>query len=60
MTYDFAPLFLCTAIGFDRPARLVDTLPQDATGYPPYNIEKTGEVLLSSHACGRRLRRQRY
>jgi molecular chaperone IbpA len=42
MTYDFAPLFR-TAIGFDRLARLVDTLPQDATGYPPYNIEKTGE-----------------
>jgi molecular chaperone IbpA len=42
MTYDFAPLFR-TAIGFDRLARLVDTLPQDATTYPPYNIEKTGE-----------------
>ncbi|HYP63001.1 MAG TPA: Hsp20 family protein [Acidocella sp.] len=41
MTYDFAPLFR-TAIGFDRLARLVDTVPQDATGYPPYNIEKTG------------------
>jgi molecular chaperone IbpA len=42
MTYDFAPLFR-TAIGFDRLARLVDTLPQDAAGYPPYNIEKSGE-----------------
>jgi molecular chaperone IbpA len=42
MTYDFAPLFR-TAIGFDRLARLVDTLPQDAAAYPPYNIEKTGE-----------------
>jgi molecular chaperone IbpA len=42
MTYDFAPLFR-TAIGFDRLARLVDTLPQDAATYPPYNIEKTGE-----------------
>jgi molecular chaperone IbpA len=42
MTYDFAPLFR-TAIGFDRLARLVDTLPQEATSYPPYNIEKTGE-----------------
>lgn len=42
MTYDFTPLFR-TAIGFDRLARLVDTLPQDATGYPPYNIEKTAE-----------------
>jgi molecular chaperone IbpA len=42
MTYDFTPLFR-TAIGFDRLARLVDTLPQDAVTYPPYNIEKTGE-----------------
>jgi len=42
MAYDFAPLFR-TAIGFDRLARLVDTLPQDAASYPPYNIEKTGE-----------------
>lgn len=42
MSYDFAPLFR-TAVGFDRLARLVDTLPQDANGYPPYNIEKTGE-----------------
>lgn len=44
MTYDFAPLFR-TAIGFDRLARLVDTassVPVGA-GYPPYNIEKTGE-----------------
>jgi molecular chaperone IbpA len=42
MSYDFAPLFR-TAVGFDRLARLVDTLPQDAAGYPPYNIEKTAE-----------------
>ena len=42
MTYDFAPLFRA-AIGFDRLARLADTLPQDAVNYPPYNIEKTGE-----------------
>lgn len=42
MTYDFAPLFR-TAIGFDRLARLADALPQDPSGYPPYNIEKTGE-----------------
>jgi molecular chaperone IbpA len=41
MSYDFAPLFR-TAVGFDRLARLVETLPQDSTGYPPYNIEKTG------------------
>ncbi len=42
MAYDFSPLFR-TAIGFDRLARLVDTLPQDAVSYPPYNIEKTGD-----------------
>ena len=42
MTYDFAPLFR-TAVGFDRLARLVDTLPQEVASYPPYNIEKIGE-----------------
>jgi molecular chaperone IbpA len=42
MSYDFAPLFR-TAVGFDRLARLADSLPQDSTSYPPYNIEKTGE-----------------
>lgn len=42
MTTDFAPLFR-TAIGFDRLARLADTLPHDASSFPPYNIEKTGE-----------------
>ena len=43
-TVDFAPLFR-TAIGFDRLARLVDTAASapDAQGYPPYNIEKTGD-----------------
>jgi molecular chaperone IbpA len=42
MAYDLSPLFR-TAIGFDRLARLVDTLPQDAVSYPPYNIERTGD-----------------
>ena len=43
-TVDFAPLFR-TAIGFDRLARLVDSAAaaQDSQGYPPYNIEKTGD-----------------
>lgn len=43
-TLDFTPLFR-TAIGFDRLARLMDTAAAspDASGYPPYNIEKTGE-----------------
>jgi molecular chaperone IbpA len=44
-SYDFAPLFR-TAIGFDRLARLMDTAVStaEASGYPPYNIEKTGET----------------
>ncbi len=43
-TYDFAPLFR-TAIGFDRLARLADSAAAsaEATSYPPYNIEKTGD-----------------
>ena len=43
-TFDFAPLFR-TAIGFDRLARLVDTASStaEASGYPPYNIEKLGD-----------------
>jgi molecular chaperone IbpA len=43
-TLDFSPLFR-TAIGFDRLARLADTAASstEATGYPPYNIEKLGD-----------------
>lgn len=42
MNLDFAPLFR-TAIGFDRLAQLLDTVPDaSATSYPPYNIEKLG------------------
>ena len=42
-TFDFSPLFR-TAIGFDRLARMADTAASVAdTGYPPYNIEKTGD-----------------
>ena len=43
-TLDFAPLFR-TAIGFDRLARLMDNAMSapDASTYPPYNIEKTGD-----------------
>lgn len=41
--FDFAPLFR-TAIGFDRLADMLDTIPSGAeASYPPYNIEKTGE-----------------
>jgi len=42
---DFSPLFRST-IGFDRMLRLVDAATRvDSTsvGYPPYNIEKTGD-----------------
>jgi molecular chaperone IbpA len=41
-SYDFAPLFR-TAIGFDRFARLMNAAASEGPGYPPYNIEKTGE-----------------
>ena len=42
--FDFSPLFR-TAIGFDRLARLMDNAraSSEAPGYPPYNIEVTGE-----------------
>ena len=43
-TFDFTPLFR-TAIGFDRLARLVDNAAAstEATGYPPYNIERVSD-----------------
>ncbi len=42
-SFDFSPLFR-TAIGFDRLARLADSaLTSEGNGYPPYNIERTGE-----------------
>ena len=41
--FDFSPLFR-TAIGFDRLARMMDTVGTTPNvTYPPYNIEKTGE-----------------
>src|SRR5690348_7451062 len=42
--FDFSPLFRST-IGFDRLMRLADAATRGASdgGYPPYNIEKTGE-----------------
>ena len=44
MTLDFTPLFR-TAIGYDRLARLADSVQETASAqaYPPYNIERTGE-----------------
>jgi len=43
-TIDFSPLYR-SVVGFDRLASLLDAAAaQDsATGYPPYNIERTGE-----------------
>ena len=44
-TYDFSPLYR-SAVGFDRLANLLETASRGAgqdTGYPPYNIETTGE-----------------
>jgi molecular chaperone IbpA len=41
-SFDLAPLFR-TAIGFDRLARLASAASAEVPGYPPYNIEKTGE-----------------
>lgn len=40
--FDFSPLFRST-IGFDRLMQLADTAAQTDGGYPPYNIEVTGD-----------------
>jgi molecular chaperone IbpA len=44
-TYDFTPLYR-SAVGFDRLASLLENASRATsqdTGYPPYNIETTGE-----------------
>jgi molecular chaperone IbpA len=44
-TFDYSPLFRAT-VGFDRLVNLLESSVQRAeagSGYPPYNIEKTGE-----------------
>lgn len=43
-TFDFSPLYR-SAVGFDRLASLLEAAAQtdSAAGYPPYNIETTGE-----------------
>jgi len=42
-TLDFSPLYR-SVVGFDRLADLLQTAATDAaTGYPPYNIERTDE-----------------
>jgi len=40
-TFDFAPLYRST-VGFDRLFSMLDGF-EAAPGYPPYNIERTGE-----------------
>ena len=44
-TFDFSPLYRST-VGFDRLAHLLDAATNDTSqpGYPPYNIERTGET----------------
>ncbi|MBF0471286.1 MAG: Hsp20 family protein [Gammaproteobacteria bacterium] len=42
-TFDFTPLFR-SAVGFDHLASMLENAQrQDNSGYPPYNIELTGE-----------------
>ena len=43
-TYDFTPLYR-SAVGFDRLANLLESAARtsEAGGWPPYNIETTGE-----------------
>src|SRR6187551_594503 len=43
-TFDFAPLYRST-VGFDRMFSMLDQLggTDSVPGYPPYNIERTGE-----------------
>jgi molecular chaperone IbpA len=44
-SFDFSPLFR-SSVGFDRLNRLMESTlaPHGDSGYPPYNIEKTGET----------------
>ena len=43
-TFDFSPLFR-TSVGYDRLASLMNSAHrcEQGSGFPPYNIEKTGE-----------------
>jgi molecular chaperone IbpA len=42
-TFDLTPFYHAT-VGFDRISSLLaDALERDETGFPPYNIEKTGD-----------------
>ena len=53
-TLDFTPLFR-SSVGFDRlPSLLSHALEREEGGYPPYNIEKSGQDQLPHRlgACG--------
>src|SRR6202012_3420890 len=41
-TYDLTPFYRST-VGFDRFFSLLDQATDSGSGYPPYNIERTGE-----------------
>ena len=41
-TFDLTPFYRST-IGFDRLFSMLDQVSDSAPGYPPYNIERTGE-----------------
>jgi molecular chaperone IbpA len=41
-SFDLAPFYRST-VGFDRLFNLLDQTADSAPGYPPYNIERTGE-----------------
>jgi molecular chaperone IbpA len=41
-TFDLAPLYRST-VGFDRLFSMLDGFDTSTPGYPPYNIERTGE-----------------
>ena len=63
-TYDLTPFYRST-VGFDRFFSLLDQATSDGSpGYPPYNIERTGEnayrisVAVSGFAQGRALHRR--
>jgi molecular chaperone IbpA len=42
-SYDFAP-FYRSSVGFDRLFDLLEQSAETASGYPPYNIERTDET----------------
>lgn len=41
--FDFSPLFRST-VGFDRLFDMMDSVPEQAPSYPPYNIERADET----------------